>query len=223
MKKIYTLIFAFLVVFIGNNKAQNGVDVSYSPFNSTLFLDEDDYESEKLFGGNQLSFRVGYFEWISETEMFNFSLQVKSKSADFYTVIQDFSSFPSTRIKKNYSFNSTSYILGYEGLDFYNEIDYKSQVYFRKGYLIGIRNYTITEQSSEIIPANSQYEESLDFSGLDSETKKSDFIFAINYGLGYQYNFTKKVGLYVEGNVSFDVPSISFLYNANVGLRYRIK
>jgi hypothetical protein len=224
MNKINFLLILLLALKINTSSAQSGIDASFSPFNK--YVDFADDLDNKFLEGYHTSFRLGYFKWINEDAMLKLSLQMSSITNDnFFSVNSDYNTFPTTYIKNKYKFESTSYVFRYEAIGINNEIDFKSHLFFRSSYLFGLRNTKIGISGTERTENdNSQYRSSNYY--LDSyngeELNGTSYIFGIEYGLGYQYNITKLIGVYADANIGFMLIS-TFFYDANVGVRYRLK
>jgi hypothetical protein len=220
MTKIKILLILITIVFkINNASAQAGIDLSFSPFNSyTDFKDEIVNSLEKE---SNLSFRIGYFEWTTVNAMNKYSLQINSTNNTIYTLTS--SDIWGKEVKTNYSYEAQSYIFRFEGIGVFNEIDCKSHFFFKSAYLFGLKNTKLSATNTEIINTGSQNTDSKEISNSNfDKLGGSDVLFGFELGLGYQYNITKLMGIYLDAGVGYILPSVYF-YDTNIGIRYRFK
>lgn len=219
MKKLKILLILVLAIKINIGYAQKGFDASFSPLNN-LFLVHDDLLNEYA-GGRYNEFKLGYFRFISAQAMLNLSFQYGTASNQLHTLEREINSFPNYKdIKTNYTLDTKSYIFRYEGIGFKNEIDFKSHIYIKSGLLIGYRNSVLVKNGIESVASSSSYSEKVNESTIQ-ELPGISVIFGAEYGLGYQYNITKFIGVYGEANGGYILPA-TFFYNANIGIRYRV-
>jgi hypothetical protein len=215
MKKIFFLIFTFLIVCVGKNTAQSGFDFALVPFDYNKRADLDDNGRSYLYDGTHVGFKVGYFNWQTDNLMKTFSLQVTTIDKDF--TYYNYSNNTNI-IKENYSHNATSFLFKIGAIRVFNEIDSKSHGYFKNEFLFALRNDEVTFKNKEPFFDNPDLKNNFNPDYKDP----LQFSFGYNVGFGYQYNIIEKLGLYGDVNIGFRFFEMMAFVNSNVGLRYRI-
>jgi hypothetical protein len=216
MKKIYILIFTFLMIFIGNNKAQSGIDIALVPIDFNRRADLDDNGRNTFYNGVHYGFKIGYFDWTTASQMKFISLQVSTINKDFSYINNVTNSIDE---KENYTHSATSFLFRIGTMRVFNEIDFKSHIYFKNAFLFALRNDAVSFISKERYYGNGNEEKYF------SPTYKDPLQFSFGYdiGFGYQYNLTPKLGLYADANVGFRFFEMMSFINTNIGARYRFK
>lgn len=216
MKKLLLIIIALLTINTLKLNAQSGIDFALSPLNFHHFWGNEEDEKNTLF---QFGAKIGYFKWVNEYIMRGPSFQYNT-TLNLTNTVADYNYTNNNAVISLYNVQTASYIFKYEYAYVFNAIDYKSHHFIRSSWLTGWSTKLEETLASKKIVSSSSDE------FKNNKELKGNFafpIFGFELGYGYQYNITKKLGVYADINVGMRLFESMGIMNSNVGVRYRFK
>ncbi|MFA9212836.1 MAG: hypothetical protein ACEQSR_03210 [Candidatus Methylacidiphilales bacterium] len=215
MKKIIVIVIAFLAIFNNKGFAQGGIDVSVLPMDLVYnFGIISGKERGSLYSGVAQGFQIGRFDWGVSNSMRTLSFQYTSLQNEFYHINNG---FQEKQPIETYTQTSKSYAFKFGAIKVLNDIDFKSHVYLKASCLLGLRldNVDFVNKRGGTLSSNEKtYDNELEI--------PVGFIFGFEYGVGYQYNINRWLGVYADITGGVRIFELMPFVTTSVGTRLRL-